>query len=111
MSSTQQHQQPPLSDLPTNTTTTTTHVQRLHPDIDEKKERTAATAPATAKYISPSDAMMSPTSKKLSEIKGRRFGASSSSSASVRARTMFARMREGRENENAPKEKNGEGKY
>lgn len=46
----------------------------------------------TSNYISPSDNMMSPTSKKLSEIKGRRF-AGGSKSKQLNGRELFAKVR------------------
>lgn len=43
----------------------------------------------TTSYISPSDAMMSPTSKKLSEIKGRKLAGSKQ----LNGRELFAKAR------------------
>lgn len=45
----------------------------------------------TTNYISPSDAMMSPTSKKLSEIKGRRLAGAKSKQ--LNGRELFAKVR------------------
>jgi hypothetical protein len=54
-----------------------------------------------ATYISPSDAMLSPTSKKLSEIKGRRFAAvgGAKGGMELNAKNLFARAREEKENQ------------
>ena len=45
----------------------------------------------TSSYISPSDNMMSPTSKKLSEIKGRRIAGGKSKQ--LNGRELFAKVR------------------
>jgi hypothetical protein len=50
-----------------------------------------------ATYISPSDAMLSPTTKKLSEIKGRRFAGAKTSQVGSRALFQRAVMK-GQEN-------------
>lgn len=50
-----------------------------------------AAFPITNSYISPSDAVMSPTSKKLSEIKGRRLAGGKSKQ--LNGRELFAKVR------------------
>jgi hypothetical protein len=71
-------------------------------DQKEKSQKTALDKmPATAAfpihndhtstYISPSDSMMSPTSKKLSEIKGRRLAGAKSKQ--LNGRELFAKVR------------------
>lgn len=49
----------------------------------------------TTTYISPSDAVLSPATKKLSEIKGRRFA--SAKTASLNSKALFVKMA-GKEN-------------
>lgn len=44
-----------------------------------------------ATYISPSDAMLSPTTKKLSEIKGRRFAGAGAKTGVLNSKALFQR--------------------
>ncbi len=95
-STTSSHQ--PLSELCANTTSpkkSTTSEETLKQPAEEKMPTTQSEQAAT--YISPSDAMLSPTSKKLSEIKGRRFG--NAKTTSLNAKNLFARAREEKENQ------------
>lgn len=83
----QQQQHQPLSELSPNTNTTsptksqstftasTTHNSRPEVFKDENKNTNVERDGAKQTYISPSDTIMSPTTKKLSQIKGRRFAA------------------------------------
>lgn len=96
MSSIPQQKQP-LADLSPNTISP----QKSSTQDDLSKQFSKDTMPTTnseqaATYISPSDAMLSPTSKKLSEIKGRRFG--NAKPTSLNAKNLFARAREEKDN-------------
>lgn len=101
----QQTKQLPLTELSPNTTSptksssTTTELKFRAADVVHNNNKNtsttyhhhhhnenAAAAAATAeqKYVSPSDHIMSPTTKKLSAIKGKRFGA-------ARPQSLFAK--------------------
>lgn len=53
------------------------------PQLHTSMQNTQSQNGASQTYISPSDAIRSPTTKKLSEIKGKRF-------ASAKPKTLFA---------------------
>lgn len=81
----------PLTEISPNTTSPTKPSERT--DKDQLKMPETAAFPIrtdqTTNYYSPSDAMMSPTSKKLSELKGRRMAGSKQLSG----RELFAKAR------------------
>jgi hypothetical protein len=87
----------PLSDLSPNTTSPSksSSTDQKPSDNDLFKMPATAAFPIrnenTTNYISPSDAMMSPTTKKLSQIKGRRLAGTKTKQ--LNSRELFAKAR------------------
>lgn len=96
MSPTKAASKTPLSDLSPNTTSPTKSSTEGKVVENELVKMPATAAfpihnDHTTNYVSPSDAVMSPTTKKLSEIKGRRFGATKTKQ--LNHRELFANAR------------------
>ena len=94
----------PLAELSPNTTSPSKSAApvKSSQNLFEKMPATAAFPihnRHTPNYISPSDAMMSPASKKLSEIKGRRLA--SAKTTKLNSRALFANARAMNEKDSA----------
>ncbi|ETN40903.1 uncharacterized protein HMPREF1541_05183 [Cyphellophora europaea CBS 101466] len=103
-----------LAELSPNTTSpskTSSHDQvksKIYEPLDESNNVLKMPATAsfpihnnhTTNYISPSDAMQSPTSKKLSDLKGRRF-AGAKTKQGLSGRELFAKARAQNEKNNS----------
>jgi hypothetical protein len=96
----------PLTDISPNTSSPTKSSSSSQQAAEKKTDITSTTDPfapvnkdampttrleQAATYISPSDAMLSPTTKKLSEIKGRRFAGVKTASTSLNSKALFQR--------------------
>ena len=76
----------PLTELSPNTsspTKATNPDHKFRPDV-LKDENSSTKEQKSQSYVSPSDTIMSPTTKKLSEMKGKRF-------ASAKPQSLFAK--------------------
>jgi Spo12 family len=91
------HNHQPLTELSPNTTSPIKTDSSTKFTLTDNDTMPTTALEQSATYISPSDAMLSPTTKKLSEIKGRRFA--SAKTSQVGSRALFQRaVLKGQEN-------------